>query len=110
MSKKQTESKQADMSAEKSSVQKETRRKVLRNTLIGGAVISTGALPEKWSKPVLDSVILPVHAETTDDSDSNPGGNPTTTAAPTTTPVATTTPKKLLGVNVNYDDLDYDIV
>jgi len=69
--------------------QKEARRKVLRNTLIGGAVISSGALPEKWRKPALEAVILPSHAATTDSTDSGAGGN--TTAAPTTT-VAQTTP------------------
>ncbi|MBL4672724.1 MAG: hypothetical protein JKX81_10740 [Arenicella sp.] len=45
--------------------QKNTRRTVLRNTLIGGgAVISTSFVPDKWKKPLLDSVILPSHAQT----------------------------------------------
>ena len=71
---------------------KESRRKALKSTLIGGAVISASVAPDKWKKPVLDSVVLPAHAATTDDTDSGAPGN--TTAAPTaapTTPEPTTT-------------------
>ncbi len=75
------------------SEQKQARRKVLRNTLIGGAVISAGAIPEKWRKPALEAVILPAHAATTDDTGSGSGG--ITTAAPVTSttsaPIVTTT-------------------
>ncbi|MFT5610171.1 MAG: hypothetical protein ACI9LU_000663 [Polaribacter sp.] len=47
--------------------QKNARRKVLKNTLIGGgAVISTSLVPNKWTKPLIDSVILPSHAQTSD--------------------------------------------
>ena len=66
------------------SIQKESRRKALKTTLIGGAVISTGVLPDKWKKPVLDSVILPSHAETTGDTDSG-GPDTTTTGSPNVT-------------------------
>ncbi len=47
------------------------RRKALKSLLVSGGVV-TGAsiLPQKWSRPVVDSVILPSHASTTDDSDS----------------------------------------
>jgi hypothetical protein len=45
--------------------QKNARRKVLRNALIGGgAIISTNVLPDSWKKPLLNSVILPSHAQT----------------------------------------------
>jgi hypothetical protein len=91
MDKKNPDSKQ---SLETGADKKETRRKVLRNTLIGGAVISTGAaIPGKWSKPALEAVILPSHAATTDDTGTDPGEN-TTTAAPTTTATPTTTTGK----------------
>lgn len=73
--------------AETGAAKKEARRKVLRNTLIGGAVISTGAMPEKWRKPALEAVILPAHAATTDDTGAESGG---VTTAPTTLPPATT--------------------
>lgn len=46
--------------------QKNERRKVLRNTVIGGgAVVTSAAIPGKWKKPLLDSVILPSHAQMT---------------------------------------------
>ena len=38
------------------------RRKLIKSTLAGGAVISTSIVPEKWKKPALDSVVLPSHA------------------------------------------------
>ena len=41
------------------------RRKLLKSIAAGsGAVIAGKSLPESWSKPVVDSVILPVHAQT----------------------------------------------
>jgi hypothetical protein len=45
---------------------KDSRRKVLKKLSIGGA--SLGAyLPVKWTKPVVDSVFLPAHAQTSGD-------------------------------------------
>ncbi len=54
------------------------RRKVLKKLLVGGgaAVAASQTLPTKWTKPVVDSVILPAHAQTT---------VVPTTPAPTTT-------------------------
>lgn len=45
-----------------------------RKALIGisGGLIGASQLPSTWTKPIVDSVILPVHAETTDDSDNLP--------------------------------------
>jgi hypothetical protein len=41
------------------------RRKVLKNMMAAGGVVTAGkALPERWTKPVLDSVMLPAHAQT----------------------------------------------
>lgn len=57
------------------------RRSLLKSIAAGsGAIVAGKSLPESWSKPVVDAVILPAHAETTDESISDP-----TTAAPTTT-------------------------
>ncbi len=43
------------------------RRKLLTSAVLGGSVLgATQALPEKWLKPVVSSVVLPAHAETTD--------------------------------------------
>ncbi len=52
------------------------RRKALKKLLVGSgaAVAASQTLPTKWTKPVVDSVILPAHAQTT--------VVPTTTAAP----------------------------
>ena len=41
------------------------RRKLLKTIVSGGGVIVAGkSLPESWTKPVVDSVMLPAHAET----------------------------------------------
>jgi hypothetical protein len=43
----------------------ESRRKLLKSIAAGsGAVIAGKSLPENWSRPVVDSVMLPAHAET----------------------------------------------
>ncbi len=43
-----------------------SRRKLLKSILAGGGVAAAGrALPEQWTKPVVDSVLLPAHAQTT---------------------------------------------
>ncbi|MEM7196268.1 MAG: hypothetical protein AAF402_15090 [Pseudomonadota bacterium] len=76
------------------------RRKVLKGTLAGGAVITTSVLPEKWSKPAVDAVILPSHANTTDSG----GGEDTGTTTPEPT---TTSPVSNLTVNQSFSfDLD----
>ncbi len=41
------------------------RRRLLQSIAAGSAAISVKHLPERWSKPVLDASILPVHAQTT---------------------------------------------
>lgn len=41
------------------------RRTTLRKLLASGAVVATSqTVPDKWSKPVVDSVMLPAHAQT----------------------------------------------
>jgi len=43
-----------------------SRRRLLKKLAAGsGALGAVSALPEKWRKPVVDSVILPAHAATT---------------------------------------------
>ena len=41
------------------------RRKVLKNAVVAsGAVIAAKTVPSNWSKPVVDAVLLPAHAQT----------------------------------------------
>ena len=43
----------------------QSRRKLLKSIATGsGAIVAGKSLPESWSKPVVDSVLLPVHAQT----------------------------------------------
>lgn len=43
----------------------QSRRKVLKSIALGGgAVVATKTLPESWLKPVVKSVLLPAHAQT----------------------------------------------
>ncbi len=57
-----------------------SRRKALKTIAAGTAVAGGLALSGKWSKPVVDTIILPAHAQAT-----NPVGPVTTTPEPTTT-------------------------
>lgn len=43
------------------------RRSTLKTLLVGGGTLTLGALPSQWTKPVVDSVMLPVHAQTTEE-------------------------------------------
>lgn len=43
----------------------ESRRKLLKSIAAGGGAIVAGKnLPESWSRPVLDAVVIPAHAQT----------------------------------------------
>jgi len=43
----------------------ESRRKILKSIAAGsGAIVAGKTLPENWARPVVDSVILPSHAQT----------------------------------------------
>jgi hypothetical protein len=45
-----------------------SKRKLLKSIAAGGgAVVAGKSLPESWSAPVIDSVMLPAHASTTQD-------------------------------------------
>ncbi len=41
------------------------RRKVLKTIAVGTAVAGVLAISSKWSKPVVDTIILPAHAQAT---------------------------------------------
>jgi hypothetical protein len=41
----------------------EARRRILKKMAVsGGIVTASQVMPERWIKPVIDSVILPAHA------------------------------------------------
>ena len=45
--------------------EKSTRRKVVKAGLLGGTLAASQAAPTKWTKPVVNSVLLPAHASAT---------------------------------------------
>jgi len=62
------------------------RRDALKKILAGtGVVTGSLLLPEKWTKPVVDSIIVPAHAVAS-------GTQPPPTGSPTTTKKVTTPP------------------
>ena len=60
-----------------------TRRRILKGTGIAGAAAIL--LPTSWTKPVLQAVVVPAHAQTT------PSVTTTTTTATTATTATATT-------------------
>ena len=51
----------------------ESRRKLLKSVAAGsGAIVASKSLPESWSRPVVDSVMLPAHAQTSPSSPPSP--------------------------------------
>lgn len=52
------------MSQKDNHEQKSSRRKLLKTLAAGGGVfVGTKAIPEKWTTPVVDSVLMPAHAQ-----------------------------------------------
>lgn len=64
------------------------RRQIIRTILIGG-VATTLILPGKWTKPLVNSVIVPAHAQAsppvTTSTTTSTTGAPTSTTSTTTT-------------------------
>jgi hypothetical protein len=51
--------------SQESEQENESRRTLLKHlAAAGGAAIGAAALPDKWVKPVVDAVIVPLHAQT----------------------------------------------
>ena len=61
-----------------------SRRKALKKIAIGGTIAAgASGLPPRWTKPIVDKVLVPAHAQTSPPPDTTAA--PTTTSAPTTT-------------------------
>jgi len=60
------------------------RRQLLKSIVAGSGTIAAGkSLPESWSKPVINAIVLPAHAALTDDTGLlGAGATTSTTAAP----------------------------
>jgi hypothetical protein len=57
----------------------QSRRKILKSIAAGsGAIVAGKSLPESWSRPVVDSVLLPAHAQTSDTANGPFAGTATT--------------------------------
>jgi hypothetical protein len=55
---------------------KQSRRKMLKSMAAGsGAVIAGKSMPDEWAKPMVDSVLLPVHAQTSGPTSCTVSGN-----------------------------------
>ncbi|MEM7195581.1 MAG: hypothetical protein AAF402_11560 [Pseudomonadota bacterium] len=67
---------------------KSDRRKTIKALGIGSVVAGASQLPTQWTKPVVQSMVLPSHATTTDSGGDGGAGttNSPTTSSPTTTP------------------------
>lgn len=48
---------------EKTQKRAKARRLVLKSIVTGGAVTTTKTLPDKWTRPITDSVLMPAHAQ-----------------------------------------------
>jgi hypothetical protein len=46
--------------------QNPTRRRVLKIAGVGGAGALTLILPSKWTKPIVESIVVPAHAAASD--------------------------------------------
>ena len=61
----------------KESLRNQGRRRLLKSLAVGGGAMSAAkVVPEAWVKPVVDSVVLPAHSQTSPGGDPTPGGNP----------------------------------
>ena len=83
-----------------------SRRKLLKSIAAGsGAIVAGKSLPESWSKPVVDSVMLPAHAQTSQ----APPVTPTCVLIQTLT-VDSTTPLTRVNSDVLENGVQYRIV
>jgi hypothetical protein len=54
---------------------KSNRRNLIKALTLGGGVLSASKIPTAWAAPVVDSVLLPAHAQTTGGSHCSAAAN-----------------------------------
>jgi hypothetical protein len=60
-------------SAEAVKMEKSSRRNLLKSFAVGGGVVATGAsMPKEWIKPALNHVVLPAHAQMSEEMEEDP--------------------------------------
>lgn len=62
----------------------EGRRKALKRLILGGGVLAS--MPDRWTKPVVESVLLPAHAQASPIQPPQPTPTPTRQPTPGGTP------------------------
>jgi hypothetical protein len=70
-----------------------SRRKLLERVALGGAAISVTLLPSRWVKPVVETIVVPAHAQVSGPSPSAPLPSPSMSV----TPVLSLTPPLSMG-------------
>lgn len=70
-----------------------SRRQLVKAMGFGAASTTIMGLPARWTKPFIEKIMVPLHAQTSEPPSEEPTTTPagTTTAAPTTTPATSTT-------------------
>lgn len=63
-----------------------SRRKLLERVALGGAAISVTLLPSQWVKPVVETIVVPAHAQVSGPSPSAPVPSPSISVTPGLSP------------------------
>lgn len=63
-----------------------SRRKLLERVALGGAAISVTLLPSEWVKPVVETIVVPAHAQVSGPSPSAPVPSPSMSVTPGLSP------------------------
>jgi hypothetical protein len=69
-----------------------SRRKLLERVALGGAAISVSLLPSRWVKPVVETIVVPAHAQVSGPSPSAPLPSPSPSLSFPSTPTPTPSP------------------
>ncbi len=83
----------------------QSKRKILTSIGVSSGILGASALSQQWTKPIVNSIILPAHAQTTDMMGTDPmdGTDPMTdptTPVPTTAAPTTDMPEPTIGIHV----------